>query len=171
MKSRVRVFAALVCASAFAGGGCQTLSTLPRDPDKWSERVRTSGVLPVGIAQTGNAQAEDGPEFARIGRRERRIAEAVARHLGARVEWREGSALPLLARLQERQLPLVLGLVPEKTPYKKEVALSRPYISSGPGNAAYCVAVAPGENSLLLLVDRVIGEERASWEPEPGGKP
>lgn len=159
----------LVLAAVGFLSGCDALSSLPRDSDKWSDRIRTSGVLPVGVAHRLDNNSDDGPELARFAAREKRIAEAVARQMNARVEWRDGSALPLLEKLSQRELPLVLALVPQSTPYKGHIGLSRAYAPSGPGNTPLCIAVAPGENALLLVVDRVIEEERTEWEKEPAG--
>jgi hypothetical protein len=61
-------------------------------------------------------------------------------------------------------LPLVAAALPSDTPYSAEVGMSRPYRRKGPHSKDYCLAVAPGENALLLTVDRVAEEQAKGKE-------
>ena len=131
-------------------GGC---ADLPRDQYGWTERIRESGVLTVGVSQDSAAPAA-------LEERERRLVEKVARRLNARVEWRRGNAHALMQDLEERNLPLVAAAVPSDSPFARRIVLSQPYLKYGPRHKDYCLAVAPGENRLLLLVDQVIAQER-----------
>lgn len=90
--------------------------------------------------------------------RERALVGEVARRLGARVEWHPGDAHALLERLSEWELPMVAAAVTPETPFRAHVGLSKPFWKDGPGHRDYVLAVAPGENALLLLVDQVIAE-------------
>ena len=139
-------------------GGC---ADLPRDQDGWTERVRQSGVLTVGVSHEG----EEAPEG--LEAHEKRLVEAVAERLGARrVEWRRGNAHQLLEDLEKRGLPLVAATLPSDSPFSQKVGMSQPYLKKGPGGKDYCLAVAPGENRLLLLVDQVIAGEREGARPQ-----
>ena len=90
--------------------------------------------------------------------REERLVSAIAARLGARVEWRLGDAHELLDDLADLELPLVAAAVNTDSPFADRVGLSKPYLKDGPHGRDYCLAVAPGENRLLLLVDRIIAE-------------
>jgi hypothetical protein len=131
-------------------GGC---ADLPRDQDGWTQRVRKSGVLPVGVPGRSG-------EHALMEDRERRLVEEAARRLHARVQWRPGNVHVLLEELKERKIPVVAATLPTDSPFAAEVGLSQPYLKKGPGKKDYCLAVAPGENRLLLLIDTVIADER-----------
>jgi len=155
---RLRMVAAF--ASLVFAGGC---AGLPRDQDGWTDRVRAAGELPVGVSHEGGAA------MAGLEEREKRLVEQVARRLGVRVAWRQGNAHELLQDLEERTLPLVAATITADSPFGKTVGLSQPYLSNGPRKKDYCLAVAPGENRLLLLIDKVIAEERRREEKE--GRP
>jgi hypothetical protein len=64
----------------------------------------------------------------------------------------------LLRDLEELKLPLVAATLPGLA-VCRPMGLSQPYLKDGPGHKDYCLAVAPGENHLLLLVDQVIAEK------------
>ena len=113
--------AALAAAAAATFGGCQ----YPADPDGTLERVR-DGTMRVGVtasdpwvdlADPGDPQGVE-PELAR----------RFAARLNAEVEWIEGSEEELMGALEEGQLDLVVGGLTKKTPWKKEAALTRPYL-------------------------------------------
>lgn len=130
--------------------GC---ANLPRDQHGMTDRIRQSGVLVVGVSR-------EGEKLAALEEREKSLVEKVARRLGVRVEWRRGNAHTLLEDLEEWKLPLVAGSIPSDSPFADRVGLSQPYLKDGPGHKDFCLAVAPGENRLLLLVDQVIAEEQ-----------
>jgi hypothetical protein len=129
--------------------------TLPRDQHDATTQARAARRLVVGVPA---AAAALDPE---VQARERALVEEVGRRLGARVEWRQGDVHELLARLEEWELPMVAGAITARTPYAAHVGLSTPFWKDGPGGRDYVLAVAPGENELLLLVDRVIAEDAA----------
>jgi len=138
---------ALLGVFALAGAGCG--ADLPRDQQGWTAKVQQSGVLTVGASGAGDVPAA-------LEERERRLVETVARRLGVRVEWRRGNVHELLEALEARKIPLVAAALPSDSPFKESVGLSKPYVRKyGRESKDYCVAVAPGENRLLLLVDTV----------------
>jgi hypothetical protein len=136
-------FVAVLLAVSGCGG-------LPRDARGWSDRVLRDGVLPVGVSQ----EKADG--LGTVAERERATVEAVAHRLNARVEWRPGNAHQLLRDLEEGRIPLVAAQVSKDSPFAAVVGLSRPYLKKGPEGRDYCLAVAPGENRLLLTVDQTV---------------
>ena len=114
----------------------------PRDPRGTLDRAR-GGELRVGVI--------DAPATAR----ERDLIAAFAADIDANVSWRGGSEHDLLTALEHGEVDVVAGggLV-EGTPWRERVALSRPY------DDRRMLAVAPGENALLLRLDRFISARR-----------
>jgi polar amino acid transport system substrate-binding protein len=101
--------------------GCQ----VPRDPDGTLDRVR-DGTMRVGVThnepwvQLFDRDDPQGVEPALV----RRFAAG----LNAEIDWVEGSEEELFGALKESQLDLVLGGLTRKSPWKKEAALTRPYL-------------------------------------------
>ena len=147
-RARTR-WAAIWCAAMAACG------PMPRDQHGSTEEARANRRLVVGVSA---ATATLDPA---VQARERALVEEVARRLGAQVEWRQGDAHELLSRLEEWELPIVAAAVTPETPFKAHVGLSKPYWKDGPGGRDFVLAVAPGENALLLLLDRVITDDEA----------
>ncbi len=134
--------------------GC---ANLPRDQHGATARIREKGVLVVGVSRESDKPSS-------LEERERQLVKKVARRLGARVQWRQGNAHALLEDLAELKLSLVAATLPCDSPFAERIGLSQPYLKDGPRHKDYCLAVAPGENRLLLLVDQVIAEERRRSE-------
>ena len=109
-------------AAALALAGCQ----YPRDPDGTLERVE-GGTMRVGIvAHEPWTRVEEG----RLSGAEVELVRRFARDLDARVDWSEGSEEELMGALKEGDLDLVIGGLTSKTPYKKEAAITRPYVKT-----------------------------------------
>ncbi len=136
----------LICAGGF---GC---ANLPRDQHGATERIRQKRVLVVGVSR--------GEEPSALQTQEKRLVEKIAQRLGARVQWRPGNAHQLLQDLEELKLPIVAAEISSDSPFGEDVGLSQPYMKDGPHHKDYCLAVAPGENHLLFLIDRIILEEQ-----------
>lgn len=130
---------------------------LPQDQHGSTARIRESGELVVGISHEGSDSVE-------VEAREKMLVEKVAARLGARVEWRHGNAHRLLEDLEQIRLPLVSATIPCNSPFAGRVGMSMPYIENGLHGKDYCLAVAPGENRLLLLVDEAVAEARRGDE-------
>lgn len=133
-----------------SAGGC---AGLPRDQHGATERIRQSKVLTVGASHQS-------ARLTPLEKHEKQLVEKIARRLGARVEWRAGNAHGLLQALEGLKLPLVAATLSCDSPFRARLGMSQPYLKDGPQHRDYCLAVAPGENSLLLVVDQVIAEER-----------
>lgn len=79
-----------------------------------------------------------------------------ARSRGATVEWRPGALDPLSEALHARELDVLIAGLDEKTPYAPRLALTQPYLSAEVRGRSTkrVLAVQPGENALLLSLDR-----------------
>jgi hypothetical protein len=143
MKSRVLMV--FLVGSVLAG--CD----LPRDPEETLETVQGQE-LRVGVLKFGQNADKDRP-----------IVERLGSSLGAKLIYVEGDAHGLFEDLKRGHLHLVIGGVPESTPFAKELGLSKPV---GPLHGAYeeenrVLAVRPGENGFLLRVNEVIEAVKA----------
>ncbi|HEV7993790.1 MAG TPA: transporter substrate-binding domain-containing protein [Gemmatimonadaceae bacterium] len=78
----------------------------------------------------------------------------LARQLHARPQWRSGAESELLQALHERALDIVVGGLTADSPWKSQVALTRPY--EGGEDAKHVLAVAPGENAWLMRVEQYL---------------
>lgn len=126
---------------------------LPRDQHRATARIRESGEIVVGISSERFDSAE-------MEAREKMLVEIVAARLNARIVWRRGNAHHLLEDLTELKLPLVAANIPCDSPFADRIGMSQPYLKDRTNETDYCLAVAPGENRLLLLVDQTIAEEQ-----------
>jgi polar amino acid transport system substrate-binding protein len=131
----------------FVLAGCD----LPRDPEKTLETVQGQE-LRVGVLKFGQNADKDRP-----------IIERLAASLEAKLVYVEGDAHALFEDLRRGHLHLVIGGVPESTPFEKELGLSKPV---GPLHGAHeeedrVIAVRPGENAFLLRVNEVIEAAKA----------
>jgi hypothetical protein len=143
MKSRVLM--------AFLIGAILAGCDLPRDPEETLETVQGQE-LRVGVLKFGENAEKD-----------RAIVELLATSLEAKLVYVEGDAHALFEDLKRGHLHLVIGGVPESTPFEKELGLSKPV---GPLHGAHeeedrVMAVRPGENAFLLRVNEVIEAAKA----------
>jgi hypothetical protein len=136
---------------AFLMGSILAGCDLPRDPEKTLETVQGQD-LRVGVLKFGENADKDRP-----------IVERLARSLGAKLVYVEGDAHALFEDLKRGHLHLVIGGVPESTPFAKELGLSKPV---GPLHGARededrVIAVRSGENAFLLQVNEAIEAAKA----------
>ena len=144
--------ALLVALAVLALAGCE----FPRDPDGTLERVR-GGELRVGASVHDPWVRLEGGRPAGV---EPVLVEGFARELGARVAWRVGGEEALVRALAEGELDLVVGGITKRTPWKKEVAPTRPFATAGPER--HVMLATPGENALLVRLERYL----RAHEPE-----
>jgi len=131
---------------------------LPRDPDGTLDRVRR-GAMRVGFVidtpwVTDSAGGPGGIEPA--------FVHALARELGGRVEWVRGQQSNLLEALHRRELDLVIGGLTASSPWKQEVALTRPFYTDTAGREPkeHVLAASPGENAWLVRIEQVLRARR-----------
>ena len=132
----------------------------PRDPEGTLERAR-GGVLRVGASEApplllrGADSDATGPEA--------ELVEAFADTIGARIEWRWGATDELLHELERYELDVVAGGLTVRSPWKRHVALTRPWLEQD--DEQHVLAVAPGENAMLVALERSIERRRAERNP------
>jgi polar amino acid transport system substrate-binding protein len=132
----VRTLALAIVLAALIGAGCQ----YPRDPDGTLNRVNGGGVMRVGVVGSDPWVLLDGEEPS--GGAEVELARRFARDLGARIEWVPGSEEELVDAAKEGQVDLILAGMTNKSRWKKDVALTRPYVETrsvvgAPAGASY----------------------------------
>lgn len=95
----------------------------PKDPEGTLTRVR-HGTLRVGYTQAAPwvVPAGAGPQGI-----EPALVRALARHLGARIEWVPGTEQHLYEALKQHQLDLLAAGITDESPWKEVVGLTRPY--------------------------------------------
>ncbi len=109
--------------------------------DPW---VRLGGPRPTGVEVT--------------------LAERYAETLGAELEFTEGAEAELMDDLKAGKLDLVIGGFDSKSPWKKEAALTRPYIQTREpvegevSTVKHVMATPLGENAWLVSLERFLLE-------------
>jgi polar amino acid transport system substrate-binding protein len=146
-----RISRLLLLAGILAG-----CADIPKDPADTLANAR-GGVLRVGVAAappwvvrpdgTGGGAVEPSG-------READLVRSFARSIDARVEWVWGGAEESLHGLERRELAVVAAGLTRDSPWNGRVALTRPHARTGEGE--HVLAVAPGENALLVAVERHI---------------
>lgn len=114
---------------------------IPRDPEGTLDRVRASHVIRVGVV-AGGTDAEWRPLLARI-----------AAATGARPQAKAGGLEPLLLRLEEGELDLVVGgAFAEDTPWVSRVTLGP--VLHRQAKVAHHMVARNGENTWITLIER-----------------
>ncbi len=134
------------------GGAAPSACDLSRDPAGTLERVRATRLLRVGAspAPPGLLRTDGGEASGTEAELVRRLAD----QLGAEVEWRWGPCEDHLQALAKHRLDLVAAGLTEESPWHDTVGLSQPWRDAE--GQARVLAVPPGENGWLRLVDEVI---------------
>lgn len=134
--------------SALVAAGCQ----FPADVEGTLDRVR-GGTLRVGVTHAPpwvvvrDDREPDGVEVELIKR--------FAAQQDAEVEWVRGSETELMGALHGRQLDVVLAGLTRRSPWQKEVTLTRPYLTT------QWVIAAPDQDTADELSDDLEGHEVA----------
>lgn len=147
---------------------------LPWDPEGTFERVR-NGTLRVGAVHNPPwVRLADGrkPEGVEV-----ELVNLLAAELEAKVEWAPGGESALFTALERFELDLVVGGLPEDTPWKDRLGLTQVYFESPLGIGvpadAECpdgldgreVAVVPGDVVAAALVRRRGGVPKGAGNP------
>jgi len=125
--------------------GC---SEIPKDPEGTLERVRAEGVFKVGLI--ASEQPPVGAD------RSRMLVERVGQRAKAEPQFEKGASEPLLAKLEEGELDMVIGELAPASPWAKAVTLLTPLGEqvSQDDHVHLVVALRNGENAWIGLVDR-----------------
>ncbi|MBI1361905.1 MAG: hypothetical protein GC155_16640 [Alphaproteobacteria bacterium] len=136
-----------ICAPATASLLSLCACAFPRDPANTTQQVLEGGHVRVGLVAGASPS-------------ERTIMEAFARSVAeaqnATPQFESASAKHLIDELDEGDLDLVVGPFAKKSPWKKRVALTRPYHAKNDNGAGAPIrgAVRLGENRWLIDVER-----------------
>lgn len=137
----------LLAALALAlAGGCR----VPEDPDGTLDRVE-GGTLRVGVSQSDPWVLVSGERP--TGGVEVELIRRFARRHDARVRWVDGSEQQLVGALRESSLDVVIAGLTSKSRWKKDVAFTRPYVTT-----ETVVAAPPGREPGDLAGVRVAAE-------------
>ncbi len=96
---------------------------LPRDADDTLKQVR-HGIIRVGVSHNPPWVIVSGRS---VGGVEPALVTALASRLGSRIQWVVGAESDLMQQLHTRELDLLVAGLTAETPWKKKVALTRPY--------------------------------------------
>lgn len=154
--------------------GLLTGCDLPRDPEGTLHRVQ-SGVLRAGVCEEPPWVVRDGDDAQGI---EPALLRRFALDLGARVDWRWGTAEAHLADLEHHRLDAVACGLERTTPWNRRVALTQPYrvervpdpAGGGTTRVEHVLAVPPGENGWLVALERSLAAEVDRGGPPPSGE-
>ena len=129
-----------------AAAGLSACGDIPKDPDGTAGRVRSEKLVRVGLID-GTAVGED---------RQRLFLAGVAGATGARPAIERGAAEPLLARLEQGSLDLVLGPMTPASPWQRMVHFLPPLGEQvNAEEHLHVVAMAKnGENEWIAILHR-----------------
>ena len=127
---------------------------MPRDPEGTLERAR-AGTLRVGAVEAPPLVRRRGDEA--IGP-EADLLRAFAESIGARIEWRWEPLDEHMRALQAFEIDVVAAGLTTESPWASEVGFTRPWREDG--DVRRVIAVAPGENAMLVALERVIVARR-----------
>lgn len=138
--SEMKMFIFL-CA-AFLLHGCG----IPRDPDESLERIVADKEFRVGLIASGKPQIGQDRIHSLLGR--------IAKRTGATPRFETGASEPLLLRLEEGALDLVIGELAPDSPWAKRISLMPPLAEQTGDHGQILVAARNGENAWITLVDQ-----------------
>jgi hypothetical protein len=126
---------------------CASCNGIPKDPDRTLDRVRAERQYKVGIIASGEPIGAD---------RQRLFLSRVSAASQARPALEVGAAEPLLAKLEEGELDLVLGPMAAHSPWSKLVTFLPPLGEqvTSEGHVHLVAAARHGENAWISLLDR-----------------
>ncbi len=137
----------LLCLPMFMLAACQNY---PRDTAGTLERIQSGHVVRVGLI-AGEAEARDQAKIAGY-------LDRVSKATGARPVVTRGAAEPLLLRLDQGALDLVIGDMSESSPWVADVMVIEPIGETMIGKKR--VLLSPiarnGENRWIMLLERAV---------------
>jgi polar amino acid transport system substrate-binding protein len=162
--------AGLLVAVMVSASAVVTSCGLPVDSSGTLPRA-TGGTLRVGVSAD---EPWTSPEPAAREGVEEQLLDQFAAGIGAQIQWRTGGEETLMGWLDAGELDVVIGGLTTKSPWTDQAALTRPYVIV-PGDDGspeeHVMAIALGENALLVAVERFLIDQSASVAAELGGTP
>jgi polar amino acid transport system substrate-binding protein len=137
------------------------LACAPRDPRETLAHVR-GHTLRAGVAENPPYLVRRGAEATGP---EAELIRGFASTLGANVQWVWGSQEVHFRALHEFHLDLAGGGITDDTPWKKEVAVTRPFLEASKDDK-HVFAVPPGENAFLEQLEIYLAAHRPERWPE-----
>lgn len=136
--------------SALLLGGCDYF---PQDPDNTLAEISEHQTARVGIEAPLPPEAQQ-------------LLVRIERATGAKAQITRGGIEQLLAKLEAREVDMVVARFRKKTPWAAQVALSPPVRAEGDGESSleWRAAMRPGENRWIMLVET--HARRASSAPD-----
>ena len=131
---------------------------LPRDPEGTSDRLASGHELRVGVTDNGPWADVSQAEPKGI---EPDLVRAFAARIGSRVVWTKGSETGLAQDLKHHKLDLAIGGFDAQTPWVSIAGVSQPFAET-PDKKKHVFLTAPGENGLILELDRFLTERLRS---------
>jgi len=125
---------------------CASCGQIPKDPERTLERVRAERRFKVGIIASGEPVGAD---------RQRLFLSRVSAATQARPAVETGAAEPLLGKLEEGELDLVVGPMAPHSPWSKLVTFLPPLGEqvTREGHIHLVAAARHGENAWITLLD------------------
>ena len=139
-----------------------TACGLPKDADGALDNVR-NGTLRVGIAENPPWVVVNGAEVSGV---EPQLVADLARALNSRVKNVYGSETLLLEGLHRRELDVVIGGFTADSPWKRDVAFTKPYHEDR-NKRQHVLALPPGENAWLMEVEKFLHDNEAKLKALP----
>jgi hypothetical protein len=129
----------------------------PKDPDGTLSRVRAEHVFRVGIVAPGPGPSPVGRQRAQA------FLKGIAEATGAEPALSTGASEPLLARLEDGKLDLVIGALDPASPWVTRVALMPPLHEQVSLGEHYLLTpmAKNGENAWIMLLEREAREAMA----------
>ena len=141
-------------------------SSLPRDPERTTERVR-QGVVRAGLVENPPWVVRTAGEPAGV---EVELVRRFAGSLGAKPQWFWGGEQQHMEALRRFELDLVVGGLDDRTPWKKAVGITRPYYEE-----RVAIGVAPSApwpaKLAHLSVATEAGDETAAYLRKRNAEP
>lgn len=131
----------------------------PQDARDTFNQINKNQVMRIGVVEYKPWAWRAGEDKA--GGIEAIIISDFAQKMGAIPQWHflpESEAIDLLKKYE---LDIVIGGLTESSPYKKNVALTRPYLETGQKKEnRHVIAVPKGENRLLVALEKFLKGRR-----------
>ena len=142
---------------------------LPADPEGSTERIEQTHVLRAGVTLHPPWVTAVGAEPRGL---EPDLIRAFARTMNARVQWTVNGETPLLEALKKGDLDVVASGGTSRSPWLAQLGASQVFATIDDGSRLgerHILFTAPGENQLLLRLDRFLVAQKPGVEARLGG--